>query len=164
MEKILSDFGVQPLLLVAQIVNFTILLLLLKKFLYGPILRVLEQRKEKIAGSLKNAEEIEAKLLKTEEDREKKLMEATKEARSIIDDATKTAFQIIQEAHVKANQDIEDMLKKGQEGIKMEREKMHSEMREELSDIVVMALEKVVGKTITQKDQKEMIEKTIKSM
>jgi F-type H+-transporting ATPase subunit b len=164
MDQILKDFGVQPLLLGAQIVNFLVLLFILNKVLYKPVLKILQQRKDTIAQSLKNAEEIEQKLLQTEEDREKKLEEAGKEARKILEEATATAGVIIKEAHVKAGLDIEEMLKKGQESIKFEQEKMHQEMREELADIVVAALEKVTGKTINKTDQKRMVEDTIKRM
>ena len=65
--EILKNFGIQPTLLLAQIVNFTIILFVLKKFFYKPITKVLEERKRRIEESLKNADEIEAKLQKTAE-------------------------------------------------------------------------------------------------
>lgn len=164
MEKILTEFGVQPLLLIAQVVNFLVLLWILNKVLYKPILKVLDERKQKIADSLKNAEQIEKKLAQTEEDRENKLEEAAKEAKKIIDDATKSATEIISEAHQKASSDIEDMMQKGKEGIKLEREQMHQEMREEMAEIVITALEKVTGKVISDKDQKKMVEDTVRKM
>lgn len=164
MDKILTDFGVEPILLVAQVVNFVILLLLLKKFAYGPILKVLEKRKETIAQSLKNAEEIELKLQKTETDREKKLEEAAKEARQVLEEATKSAQQIIAEAHVKASQDMEDIMQKGKESIKMEKEKMQEEVRSELADIVVMSLKKVVSDSLDAKMQKVVIDRAVKKL
>jgi F-type H+-transporting ATPase subunit b len=66
---ILHEFGVQPILLLAQIVNFAILFFLLRKFLYGPLLKILEQRRNTIKESLKNAEKIEKQLALTEEER-----------------------------------------------------------------------------------------------
>ncbi len=164
MEKILTEFGVQPLLLVAQIVNFLVLLWILNKILYKPLLKVLEERKQRIAESLKNAEEIQKKLEQTELEREKKLAEAAKEAKEMLEETAKSVTQIIEEAHVKAAKDAEDIIGKGKESINADREKMHQEMREELSDIVVLALEKVVGKTMTDKDQKRMIEETVKRL
>ncbi len=164
MEKILEQFGIQPILLIAQIVNFVILLFILKKFLYGPILKVLETRRLKIAESLKNAEDIEKKLAQTEEDREKALEKAAKEAQRILDEAKSSATQVVADAHGKASQDIEDLMKKGQEQLKVERDKMQQEIRNELSNLVVLALEKVIGKTVTTKDQKELIERTIKGL
>lgn len=160
----LTDFGVQPILLTAQVVNFLILLFILKKFLYGPILKVLESRKQKIAESLKQAEEIEKKLAQTQEDREKALQKAADEAQRILNEATKSANQIIDEAHSKASKDIEEMVKKGQESIRLEREKMQQEIREELAELVSLGLQKVTGKVLTSKDQKELVNKTLKGL
>ena len=56
---ILENFGVEPVLLLAQIVNFAILLFILKRFLYKPILKVLEERKNKIETSMKQSEQIQ---------------------------------------------------------------------------------------------------------
>ncbi|MBI2593944.1 F0F1 ATP synthase subunit B, partial [Candidatus Daviesbacteria bacterium] len=78
MEKILSDFGVQPVLLLAQIVNFLVLLWILNKLLYKPVLKVLEERKAKIEKGLKNAEEIEKRLAQTAEEEEKAILAAAK--------------------------------------------------------------------------------------
>lgn len=164
MESILHDFGINPLLLSAQVVNFLILLFILKKILYKPMLKMLEERKAKIAQSMKQAEEIEQTLLRTEEAKEKKLIRATEEAKKVIAVATEESTQIIAEAHTKAQSDIEEMLKKGQQAVNLEREKLQQEMREELSGIVAMALEKVTGKVLDQKDQKELIERSIRSL
>lgn len=164
MEQILNQFGINKFLLTAQVVNFLVLLWILKRFLYKPILKVLEERKQKIAESLKNAEEIEKKLLQTEEDRDKKLAEAAQEGKKILEETTKTASQIIEEGHLKAAKDMEEIVNKGKESISVEREKMHQEMREELAEIVVVALEKITGKVITKEDQKKMIEDTVKRM
>src|SRR3989338_593740 len=55
----LSDFGVQPILLAAQAVNFLVLLFILNKFLYKPVLKTLDQRKQKVSQSLKAAHDIQ---------------------------------------------------------------------------------------------------------
>ena len=128
MEKILSDFGVQPILLLAQIVNFLILLILLKKFLYKPILQVLEKRKE------------------------------------TIDEATKQAAGIIAEAHLKAQTDIEEMLKKGQEAITLEREKMQSELKGEVADLVGKSVAKVLEGLLDKQTQKKISDQAIKNL
>ena len=65
--EFLKEFGIQPTLLIAQIVNFLIILFILKKFFYKPIIKLLDDRKKKIEESLKNAELIEERLKQTEE-------------------------------------------------------------------------------------------------
>lgn len=164
MEKILESFGVQPILLAAQAVNFLILLFLLNKFLYKPVLKVLEERKLKIAQSLKDAEAIELKLKKTEEEREKKLSQAAKEAQELINDSTKEAAVLIENAHIKASEEIQEMLSKAKNEIVQEREQMHQEMRNEVADLIVLSLEKITGKMIDKKDQKTIVEMSVKDL
>lgn len=164
MSQIFTNFGVQPVLLLAQVVNFLILLYILKRFLYTPILKVLQERRQKIAESLKNAEEIQKQLAETEKAREKKLKDATNEARQLLEEATKSANEIIQESHLKASADLDDILRKGRESIQLEREKMQNEIREELADLVAVAMEKVANKVLTEKDKKELVEKTVRDL
>jgi F0F1-type ATP synthase membrane subunit b/b' len=57
---------------------------------------------------------------------------------------------------------MQDILKKGQESIQMERQKMQQEMRSELTQLVINTLEQVTGKVISKKDQIEIIEKAVK--
>jgi F-type H+-transporting ATPase subunit b len=164
MDKILNEFGVQWILLAAQVVNFLILLFLLKKFLYGPLLKALEVRRKKIADSLKQAQEIEERLAKTEADRELVLEKAAKEAQNVLTDATKSANQIISEAHAKASKDIEDLARKSREQIKLDREKMQQEIKGELANLVSEGLKVVTGKVLTEKDKQEILEKSLKNV
>lgn len=160
----LNDFGVKPVLLAAQAVNFLILLFILKKFLYKPILGMLEKRKEVVAESIKNAEEIEKKLQKISEEREEALKKASKEAEQVIKEATEAANRIISEAHTKAGEDIKKMVAKSEETMKLEREALHQEVKTEVSNLIVLAMQKVTGKVISTKEQKELIDKSVKGL
>lgn len=161
---ILQTFGIQPILLAAQIVNFLVLLFLLNKFLYKPILKVLATRKDKIAQSLKDVEEIEKKLLKTEADRQKKLDEALKEAKEMMQDAQKSATSIIQEAHQKAADDMVNITLKARMELQQERDNLTLEIKEHLAELITVGVQKVASKTLTTKDQKSLVNQTIKDI
>lgn len=162
METILTEFGIKPVLLLAQVVNFFILLFLLNKFLFKPILKVLEERKEKIAESLANSEKIKLELERIEEEHDKKLAAAAKEYKKIIEEATVSAGQIIEEAHFKAQVDIDKMIIKAEAEIKSERDKLHQEIRSELADLVSLGMQKVAGKMLDTKDKKDLVAKSLK--
>jgi F-type H+-transporting ATPase subunit b len=164
MEKILSDFGVQPILLLAQIVNFLVLLWILNKLLYKPILKVLEERKAKIAEGLKNAEEIEKRLAATTEEEEKRILAAAKEGEKIIKQAQDNAVLLIEEGKIKAQSLADQVLQAAREQALVEREQIKKEIREHLSEFVMLALEKVTGKVVTKDDQRKMVEDTVKRM
>ena len=161
MDKILTDFGIQPVYLAAQVVNFIILLLILKKFLYGPILKVLEDRKQTVSDNLTKAELIEVQLQTTEQESVKKLSEVSTQAKMILDNASNTANQIIADAHEQAQADIELMIEKGKETIIVEREIMKKEVSEELAGLVLIGIEKIAGKAFDQPDHIKIVDQTI---
>src|SRR3989344_6794797 len=126
--EILKQFGIDPLLLAAQVVNFLILLFILKKFLYKPVLKVLDERKVRIETSLKNAEEIEKRLILTEEEKEKILAKASIEAQKMLDQTKKEIEVLREEMMQNAKDQADDVVKKGQEFAKNEVEKMKQEL------------------------------------
>jgi F-type H+-transporting ATPase subunit b len=160
----LKDFGFEPILLIAQIVNFVILLLLLKRFLYKPVLGMLEKRRNQIAEGLKNAQEMEKKLAETKIEQERILSEAGKKAQAYIEEAKSAAedFRVRSAAETKAQ--VEAMLHKAKEAIEMERGKMRAELREELVDLVVKMTSKVAGKTLTDQDHSRLSQAVLKEI
>ncbi len=126
--EILNQFGINPILLLAQVVNFLVLLFILKKFLYKPILKVLEERKKKIEESLKNAEEIEKRLLETEEEKDKVLLKASSEAQKLLDDTKKELEAMKTEMELRAKQQAELIIKKGEEAARAEVARMEQQM------------------------------------
>jgi|SRR3989344_3099200 len=162
--EILNQFGINPLLLLAQVVNFFVLLFILKKFLFGPILKVLEERKKIVAQSLENAEEIERKLLETEEEKEKVLAKTAAEVQKLMDDTKKEIEVMKEEGRVQAEVLAAQIIKKGQENAQDEMEKMRQEVMSHMAEIVAAGMEKVAGKSFSIKDKKELIEREVKNL
>lgn len=162
--EILSQFGVKPLLLAAQVVNFLILLFILKKFLYKPILKVLEKRKELIVKTLKNADESERILLETNEKADRIMTRTLEEAKKILDETNQAGVLMLEDY----NKTGAEILQKARENAlkfsEIERRKLEQEVTEHLADIVTLALEKVIGRKITKKEQLEIIEKEVKNI
>ena len=162
--EILNQFGVQPILLAAQVVNFLILLFILKKFLYKPLLRVLDERRKKIEDSLKNAEEIEKRLLQIEQDRDKILAKATEEAQKIADETKKELILMKEEDRQKSKDEAEQIIKKAQEAARSESEKVLIEAKVEIIGLVAALFQKVIGRSLTKEDQKRIIEKEVRNL
>ncbi len=162
--EILNEFGIDWKLLVAQIVNFAILLFILKKVLYKPVLAMLEERKNKIAESMKQAESIEKRLEKIEAEREKTIQQASAEAMKMLEDATKTSSQIIEEARDIAANELAGVVTKARSQIESDRAKMHEQIKEELAGLVAAAMTAVYSKKLTKADQEEIVKSTLKSM
>ncbi len=162
--KIFEEFGISPILLLAQVVNFTILLVLLRLFLYKPVLKILEERKTKIAKSLKDAEEIEKRLADTQTEQEKLLGKAQTESSKLIAEAKEEAKELSEKTLAEARTAVEEMLAKNGQRLKLEREEMMSEVKGEIAVLVTAAAAKVVGKSVDQMDNKKMVDETIKEI
>ena len=161
---IFKDFGVEPVLLLAQIVNFVILLYLLKRFLYQPILKVLEERKNKIAASLKQAEEIQKRFEESTTRQAEILDQARKESSALIQTAKEEAKILSDQMQSEAKKSIEETVKRTQQSLELENQKMVSEARNQIVEMVATAIEKVVGKTLKNSDKERLIQKAIKDI
>src|SRR3989344_8342526 len=90
--EIIKNFGVDPVLLVAQIVNFLVILFILKKYLYKPILDILNKRQNAVEEGIRNAEDARIKLEKAVIEEKNILKEAQAAAKKIIEDARDDAI------------------------------------------------------------------------
>lgn len=154
--EILKNFGIQPTLLVAQIVNFLIILFLLKKFFYKPILKVLDDRKKRIEESLKNADLISEKLQKTDESTKKIIADAQLQTQSLINDAKREANNITEKAARDGRQTIEDALTDAKAQIENQRVEMQRQLERETLDLVVRVVNKVLGRNLSQKEKQAL--------
>ena len=127
--EIFKDFGVEPVLLLAQIVNFVILLYLLKRFLYQPILKVLEERKNKIATSLKQAEDIQKRFEESTTKQAEILDQARKESSALIQTAKEEAKILSDQMQSEAKKSIDETVKRTQQSLELENQKMILEAR-----------------------------------
>ena len=159
--EIAKQFGIEPVLLLAQIVNFLIILFVLKKFFYKPIVKVLEDRKKKIEESLKNADFIEEKLNKTEEKTAKALEEARKNAQLIIAEANKEAQRINKEAHEEARKTLEQTIERAKVQIENQKKEMQSQLEKETLTLVVDVVKRVLGKNLNTKEKQSLTSKAI---
>ena len=162
--EVLETFGVQPILLLAQVVNFTILLLLLKKFAYKPIMKVLDERKHKIETSVRQSEEVVKKLAETESRQKEIIGRAEKESSRIIEETKLAAKKLQEETIANTNIKIEETIIRGKEAIKLEREKMVSEVKSDMADLVAETTKKILGKTLTSKDNEELVKKSLNEL
>ncbi len=162
--ELLTKLGIDWRLLIAQLVNFLILVLILYKFLYKPVLKMLDGRKEKIEKGLRDAEQLGVELEKTKELQAAEIQKAKQEARGIIEEAEKRAETAGAETKAKTKAEVEKLITAAKNQIIQEKEKMMAEVRKEAAELVVAVAEKVVGKSIDAKIQKNLIEETVEEV
>jgi len=159
--EIIRNFGIQPVLLLAQIVNFLIILYLLSKFFYKPIVKLLEDRKRRIEESLKNADLIEEKLKKTQEQSAQILAETQKNSQSLITDAKRESERIISQANLEARKQLEEIVGASQIQIEAQRIQMQKQLEKDTLNLVVEVVKKVLSRTLKPKERQDLTTKAI---
>lgn len=163
MDALIGTFHIDYKILIAQIVNFAIVLFVLYKFAYGPLLKVMTDRTEKIEKGLKDAEAAHKKLSETEEKEKEVLGNARKEAQIIIDNAEKTALKNKEELLEEAKKKSDEIVANTQKQLEEEKKKMMNEVKSEIADLVVAATGKVIDEKMDDKKDKEIINEVLKN-
>lgn len=162
--EILAKLGVDYKLLLAQIVNFLVLLLILHRFAYKPILKVLEDRREKIDQGLKDSQAAAEKLREAEESGKAVLAEAKYHAERLLERSEEAARKQSEEMLVTARLNAERMISDTERKIGEEKEKMLREAKQELAGLVIAASEKIVGEKIDAEKDKNLIDNALRSL
>ncbi len=150
--------------LLFQIINFGILVFVLNRFLYRPIIKIISQRNKKIEDSIKAAEKTLKEKAKLEEIKKKAIEEAEKEAVKIIDaakkDANKTGKQLIDQARQQAETEVDKKIATMTEKLASQEKAITSR----ITDLVVKTTSKVLKGSLTDKEQKLIIDQEIKKL
>ena len=162
--ELLDNLGVDGPKLIAQLINFGIVLLVLWKFAYKPVLEMLETRRQKIAKSMDEAEQIKAELAETQAERDKVMAEANARAEKLIADAKEAAKQVGKAEGERAVKQAEEIIRKAREATEADRERMMAELKAEIGRLVVETTAKVSGKVLTTEDQQRLIDETNKEL
>jgi F-type H+-transporting ATPase subunit b len=158
--EIARTFGVDWVHLGAQTISFGIVCAVLYALAYKPILRILEARRQQIAGGLANAEKIKAELSRIAAERQAVLTQAGAEGKQLIDEARAAAARVHAEETRKAIAAAEQILVRAHEGAERERARMLAELRREVGRLVVQATASVTGKILTADDHRRLAEET----
>lgn len=164
MEDLIHKLGIDWKLLVAQIVNFAILLFLLKKFLYKPLINLMNNRRQKIVQGLEKAKRGEEEFQKIQELREKELAKIQKEAETIIQKAKEVGDKKQQEILKEAEEKTKKVIEEAKGRIEIEKEKMLKEVRQDIANLVVGATEKILKEKVDKNKEKEMINEVFKKL
>jgi F-type H+-transporting ATPase subunit b len=162
--QIASTFGVDWPHLLAQIISFSIVCAILYKYAYGPILAILEQRREQIAQGIANAEKIKAELDKTEAQRREVMAQAHTQGAKFIEEARSAAARLQQAESNKAMATAAQIIAKAHEAAVQDHDRMLAELKREVGRLVVQATATVTGKILTVEDQRRLAEETSKQI
>lgn len=153
--------NINPATIGFTLINTAIIVALYFFFLHKPVMKIMEERKEKINSEMKAAEDAQAEAEAVKAEYTEKLKESKEEAAQIVSAAVKRAGERENQIIAEAQQEAADLKKKAEESIELEKKKAINEIKDQISDIVIMASEKVCEKEISKSDNEALINKFI---
>ncbi|MFA9262159.1 MAG: F0F1 ATP synthase subunit B [Undibacterium sp.] len=160
--EVLAKLGIDWKLLIAQAVNFAVLLWVLRRYAYKPILRALEARTKKIEQGLKDAALSQEKLQTSLEEEKKIMAAAREEARDILVAAETSAKERDARMLQETKEKIDKMITDAEAHLAEEKSRLIREAKSELSAVVISATERVLGKTVDAKVDVALVEAALK--
>lgn len=159
--ELFNALGINGKILLAQFVNFAVLIFVLWKFAYTPILNFLEDRRKKIEEGVKNSELAVTRLAEIAEKEKEVIIEAKKEALNILNEAKENAEKRGNELIKKAQEEASSVIVKEREKFNQEKIEAFKEMKNSLSELVVLAVEKIINEKMSPEKDSEIIKKAL---
>jgi F-type H+-transporting ATPase subunit b len=159
-----ETFGWNLGLFLSQVISFVIVALALRQFAYRPILKVLQERRDRIAEGLANADKIKQQLAESEQRYAEILAKANTEAQRMIDEARESAGHVAERREQEAIASAEQIMAKAREASVLEHERTMAELKRELGRLVVDTTSKVTGKVLNPDDQRRLQEEAARQM
>ncbi|MFB3052906.1 MAG: F0F1 ATP synthase subunit B [Dehalococcoidia bacterium] len=157
----IGALGINLPSLIAQFINFTILLILVgwasKRFLFP----LLDERRKRIQEGLEASEEAKQRLAQTETDTAAELEKARQEGQALIGQAQQMSARIQEEARQSARAEGETLLERARSEIQLERDAAIADLRREFADLTITAAERVIRRSLDRKAHQELIEEVL---
>lgn len=162
--SVFTTLGINWTLLVAQLVNFAVVLFVLARWVWKPVIRTLDDRSSRIAKSLEEAKRIDHEVAQLEVTRIKIMKSAEEKANEVVAEAMKSAEQQRTELLAKTRRDVEQLVNVGREALGREKTQALAEAKAELAELVVAAASRVIGESMDDKKHRAMVDRTVREM
>jgi F-type H+-transporting ATPase subunit b len=166
MPHVVADAGLLDVngTLIAEVIAFILLVLILARWVYPPIIRVATERESKIAAGVRASEEAERRLAAVQEQVEQTLNEARSQAREIVGRAHREAVVEAEDVRRTARAEAEALVQRAQSDIAAERDRAIQALRNEVSTLVVDVASKVIGDTLDRETHQRLVTRSLDEM
>jgi len=156
-----ASLGINLSLLVVFIVNFIILLVLLRLFLYKPVMKVLDERAKRTKEAMELAEATKKEYEQAKEEVQRQIEKGRQEGQAIITQALQTGERLKEESRSEAAKQAQLVIDRTRGELESEREKIVDVLRKEFVDIAISAAGKVIKETLDKEKHRKLIEETL---
>jgi len=156
MSELISNLGIDWKLIIAQIVNFSVLVFILTKFLYKPILKTLEERKKSVANSEQLNKDLHVKLNEAEQTKNEILKDAKTKSSEIIAETKEQAEILKKSLSETAEIEVKKIHQNAKKEISAEKDKAMNEVKKEIGSLLNLAITKSLGDVMDQATQEKL--------
>jgi F-type H+-transporting ATPase subunit b len=156
-----ASLGVNLPLLVVFIVNFIILFVLLRLFLYKPVLKMLDERAKRTKDAMELAEVTKKEFEQAKVEVQKQIEKGRQEAQAILTQAMQVGERLKEESRQEAQKQAQVIVDRTRSELEAERDKIVGGLRREFVDIAISAAEKVIKETLDKEKHRKLIEETL---
>ncbi len=143
--------------LITHMIAFVIVVLVLKKFAWGPILTVIDERREKIQGDIKNAEALEEQAQQRRSEYEAKLREIEAEARERINAAVDEGQKAAEAIRVQAREESRAIIEQGKRNVELELKKAQTVLQEQAVELVIQTSERLLKEKLDDEAHRRLV-------
>ena len=162
---LLADLiSVVPGLMVWTIIAFGLTFVLLRRFAFGPVQRIIDQRRDRIREALDEADKARQESRQLRELTAKEREQAKADREQILEESRRQAQALYEQARQKADDDLQERLAKNQEELEAEIRRMQEQIRRDVVELTLLAAEKVTVKALDADDQRRLIDETIEEL
>lgn len=159
---VLKTLGIDGWSLLWHTINFIVLIALLTKFLYRPVVGLLDERTRRIEESLAAAERAQADLARADREREELLAATRREIQDMMAQAQSVAERIQSDARTTAQQEAQRIVEMARQEAEAERAQAMAELRREVAALAVMAAERVISRSLDDQAHRQLVEEFLR--
>ena len=153
----LVKLGINPAWLLAQVINFVLLILILRALAYKPILNMLDTRKQKIQESLEYAERVKREAADQQKEFERKIEETRREAQAAAAAASQVGEKEREVILAQAREEANKIVAQAKEQIEYERKQLLADVREQVVSLSMLAAQRVVGTSLDERTHRKLV-------
>jgi F-type H+-transporting ATPase subunit b len=156
-----ASLGINLPLLVVFVANFIVLLVMLRLFLYKPVMKVLDERAKRAREAIELAEATKKEYDQAKDEIQKQIEKGRQEGQAIIAQAMQVGERLKEESRQEATKQAQVIVDRARSELEAERDKLVGDLRREFVDISIAAAEKVIKETLDKEKHRKLIEETL---
>jgi F-type H+-transporting ATPase subunit b len=154
----MEALGLNPVSILFHTINFLILLFILQRFLYKPVMTMLDERSEKIRESVEAAERMRLETARADQERAEALRQARREAEELVTRAMQEADRIRSESRQVAQEEAQRIIARAEQEANAERQQAMQELRAQVADLAILAAERVIARNLDSQANRVLVE------